>query len=146
MIAVQTVRPKPLGRRCPQLPRKTLFSESVTGSLDDITKLIQSGADVNAKDKYLITPLHYAARNGHTAVATCLITAGANPKSSDIWGRTPLQVAESRGDQATAGTLIDAEAEVDAKNKYGRTPLHRAAEKGHEEIAEELITLSLIHI
>ena len=30
--------------------------------------LIENGADVNSKDKYGWTPLHYAAREGHTEI------------------------------------------------------------------------------
>eukprot|EP01043_Picozoa_sp_COSAG02_P021063 COSAG02_NODE_1058_length_14905_cov_7.369882_4_plen_1301_part_00 len=41
------------------------------------------------------TPLHWACRNGHTAVALALIAEGAHPTALSKKGRTPLEEAEA---------------------------------------------------
>jgi hypothetical protein len=41
------------------------------------------------------TPLHWACRNGHTAVALTLIEEGARPTALSLKGRTPLEEAEA---------------------------------------------------
>ena len=138
MRAAPTVGSTPPRRKGPQLPEKTLFSAAATGKLDDVTRLIQSGAEVNDKDEYDITSLHYAARYEHTAVVKCLTTNGANLKSRDKWGRTPLQVAESRGDRATVDALKEAEV-LNTADELGYTPLHYAAESGKPDIVKVLI-------
>ncbi len=58
---------------------KTSLHKAVWGSSkpDVVTLLIEKGADVNAKNKYDYTPLHWAAKHGHTASAEILIKAGA---------------------------------------------------------------------
>ena len=72
-------RPRPAGRRSTKPP-------STTRSPEVVTLLIKAGADVNAKDKYGVTPLHRAAAyNENPEVITILIKAGAdvNAKDSD---------------------------------------------------------------
>jgi hypothetical protein len=45
---------------------------------------------VNAKDDYARTPLHYACRSGRPETVSYMIATGANPTSKDINGLTPL--------------------------------------------------------
>jgi len=51
------------------------------------------GADVNAKDEYGNTPLHFAAWHGHREVIEVLIDKGANVNSKAGNGLTPLELA-----------------------------------------------------
>ncbi len=44
-----------------------------------------------------MTPLHYAALNGHTEVAKVLLAAGASVNATDEWNRTPLHWAGYNG-------------------------------------------------
>jgi ankyrin repeat protein len=48
------------------------------------------GADIHVKDKYGLTPLHFASRNGHLEVVKYLKSVGAdiNAKNNNSW--TPL--------------------------------------------------------
>ena len=46
--------------------------------------------DVNAKDKYGMTPLHMAAEYGHKEIVELLFTNGANVNAKDEKDRTPL--------------------------------------------------------
>ena len=45
---------------------------------------LDTGGDVNAKDKYSAAPLHYAAYNGNKEIVELLISKGANLNISDI--------------------------------------------------------------
>ena len=46
--------------------------------MKDVKKLLELGADIDAKDNRQETPLHLAARNGHFEVVKMLLENGAN--------------------------------------------------------------------
>lgn len=56
-------------------------------------RLIQAGADVNAKGLDNDTPLHDAAINGHLKLVRCLVERGADVHARNSRGKTPLEVA-----------------------------------------------------
>lgn len=92
--------------------------------------LIESGADVNARNCYGQTPLHGAASysTDDPSVAEILIQSGAVVDSRDQRGDTPLHNAARRNRKAVmVRTLIEGGADVNARNWRGRTPLHEAA-------------------
>ena len=60
------------------------------------------------------TPLHLAARNGHTEVVAALITAQAAVNAIDDEGMTPLALAAAKGHTLAAGELIRGHADVNA--------------------------------
>jgi ankyrin repeat protein len=59
--------------------------------------LLKSGADVDARDKYGITPLMYASAIGNTQVAIRLLESGADPYPTALRYRNFLHIAMSRG-------------------------------------------------
>ncbi|CEM28323.1 unnamed protein product [Vitrella brassicaformis CCMP3155] len=61
----------------------------------DITKLLLAkGADVNARDLYGRTPLHYACEDGQSKVVPLLLRNGADPHIQNTVSRkSPLQMA-----------------------------------------------------
>ena len=56
--------------------------------------LIAKGADVNGKNDYGETPMHYAADCGHREIIELLIAKGANVNAHRTGGSTPLDMAE----------------------------------------------------
>ena len=60
------------------------------------------------------SPLHLAARNGHTEVVAALIAAQAAVNAIDDEGMTPLAVAAAKGHTLAAGELIWGHADVNA--------------------------------
>lgn len=56
-------------------------------------RLVQSGANVNAKGLDNDTPLHDAAINGHLKLVKLLVERGADIHAKNSKGKTPLDVA-----------------------------------------------------
>ena len=99
---------------------------------DIINALIQTGADIHAKDeKYEYTPLHWAAWwNENPDIINALIQAGADIHAKDEkYGYTPSHFAAWDNENPDIiNALIQAGADIHAKDeKYGYTPLHFAA-------------------
>ena len=102
-----------------------------TTALEAAHALIQTGADVNAKDPEGFTPLHFAfvyKPSSLKKIIQLLLSSGADPNAATtISGYTPLHFACKLTDDGTlAGLLIQAGADVNRANKddAGCTPLH----------------------
>ncbi|HEY4088779.1 MAG TPA: ankyrin repeat domain-containing protein [Bryobacteraceae bacterium] len=71
-----------------------------------VRALTKAGADVNASAGVTrSTPLHAAARRGHTGIARTLLELGADPHARDTKGATPLQRAINCRKKDVAGLL-----------------------------------------
>jgi len=69
-----------------------LHEAARTGKIDDTRQLLKAGFPVDAIDKrFGLTPLHYAIRNGHVAVAQLLLENGASLTQPSNHGITPLE-------------------------------------------------------
>jgi ankyrin repeat protein len=115
------------------------------GHLELVKALISAGTDVNVKDDYGATPLHYAAKGNFPEVVKYLLEMGADVHAKDDMGKTPLHYVVEGSDiyEATKPDedpspeerrrieimrlLIERGANVNAKDHEGRTPLHYAA-------------------
>ena len=120
---------KPSGLNAPdQSGRTPLMYAALTGDVDQVKKLLQQGADVNAVGDYGQTALISAAR-GSAAVVQLLLDKGAKVNAGDKSGWTPLMSAARFGTAETMGLLINAGADVNAEGKYdGKTVLMVASE------------------
>ena len=58
---------------------------------------VQAGADVNAADYDLRTPLHIAASEGNAAAAALLVANGADAEAKDRWGHSAKDDAQEKG-------------------------------------------------
>ena len=95
---------------------------------------------MNARDENQRTPLHRAARFGHSQIAAELVSAGANVDARAEDQRTPLHMAAESGHSQIVTELVSARADVNTRDKDQRTPLHWAASNGHSQIAAELVS------
>ena len=109
-------------------------------NLNKIKRLIEAGANVNAKDTGGRSPLCAVILvNGGVILAKYLISAGADVNSKDSDGTTLLHVAVDEGNIALVELLISSGADVNAKNKWGVSPLHEACYLDNIKIAKYLI-------
>lgn len=76
--------------------------------------LIELGADVNARERDLRTPLHHAANQGHLEVIDLLVRHGADLEAKDAKGMTALMW----GQISRSGRKIEI---VDKLKGYGAT-------------------------
>ena len=116
-----------------------IIEAAENGNLEELKKLIKSGADVNAKNEYGNTALIYAAWNGHTDCLSALIVAGADVNAKNNDGYTALTLAARDGQTDCVAVLISAGADVNAKNDDGNTALILAACMGHTECVNALL-------
>ena len=111
----------------------SLHQAAARNNADEISRLTQLGADVNATDESGDTPLHVAVlRGAGRAAIQALIEAGAVLETKERQGgQTPLHLAVGFGrNPEAAAALIDAGADVNATDESGDTPLHVAVLRG----------------
>ncbi|XP_075351527.1 protein phosphatase 1 regulatory subunit 16A [Mycteria americana] len=135
---------------------------------DVVTVLLEAGADVNARDSELWTPLHAAATCGHLRLVQLLIQRGADLLAVNSDGNMPYDLCEDevtldrietamaeqgitqeKIEEARAATerdmvreirqLVRAGADLDVPRGHGATLLHIAAANGYAEAAELLL-------
>jgi ankyrin repeat protein/mono/diheme cytochrome c family protein len=115
-----------------------LHHASGFGSLDSMKRLLTAGADVNARNRFRSTPLHWAVHDA--AKVTLLVARGAEVNAKQIEGRTPLFLAASMGSsQQTVRLLIDHGADPALATANGQTPLMAAAARGNLELLQLLV-------
>lgn len=85
-----------------------LHAAAWSGRIDAVEKLIEEGADVNARDEFGDTPLHAAVIQGREDVARLLISKGADPDAKDKSGWTPALTAELKQDADFKTMLVSA--------------------------------------
>ena len=73
-----------------------------------------------------LTPLLYAAREGHSATVARLLDAGAAIDGVEANGIAPLLMAIANDRMATATLLIERGAALDLQDWYGRSPIWEA--------------------
>ncbi|KAM5345198.1 hypothetical protein ACJ41O_011060 [Fusarium nematophilum] len=69
--------------------------------------LLSNGADVNARDTELVTPLHLASCHAIVPLITILLEAGADPNARDSEGTTPLGQAAASGEIDAVRCLLE---------------------------------------
>jgi hypothetical protein len=87
-----------------------------------------------------LTPLHYAAREGHLDCVRLLLRVGAVvDRPSRAGGATALHRAAFMGHCAVLKALLEAGADARLQDGDGETALHKAAAQGHAAAVELLL-------
>ncbi len=112
-----------------------LIWASRSGSIEAITLLLDSGADVNLPgstgDNWDATPLQHAILARQPASARLLLDRGADPKRAAGPGSpTPLILAAGDTDPAILKLLLAHGADPTVEDEHGATPLSRAVSAG----------------
>lgn len=109
-----------------------LIQAAYKGDVVEVKRLINQGADVNAKSKYDRTALMDAAQEGHVEVMHTLLQQGADVNAKNNYGWTALYYAA--GNTEVVRVLLTVGADVNAKTTDGWTALMIAAQNGHGEV------------
>ncbi len=107
-------------------------------------RLIEEGADIEARTVDGLTPLHVAATNSSNKVCKFLVSCGADVMALDNELSTPLHLAACQGNKALCEFFILRGADVNAQNSYEGfylTPLHLAAFNGMHKTCVYLIDM-----
>ena len=108
------------------------------GDAGAVRQLLNSGADVNVRDRRGATPLHYAAEVGTPDTMRLLLDAGADIPARTAFGATPLiwSVADGR----KVRLLVEKAADVNARTRRGNTALLvAAAQAGNADVLRFLL-------
>ncbi|XP_067858576.1 poly [ADP-ribose] polymerase tankyrase-2 isoform X4 [Heptranchias perlo] len=131
------------------------------GRKDVVEFLLQSGANVHARDDGGLIPLHNACSFGHAEVVNLLLFHGADSNARDNWNYTPLHEAAIKGkidvcivllqhgadphicntDGRTALDLADPSAKTVLTGEYKKDELLETARSGNEDKLMSLLTL-----
>ncbi|OQA04183.1 MAG: Ankyrin repeats (3 copies) [bacterium ADurb.Bin400] len=84
---------------------RLILAAAETGVDEAVEAAIKHGADVNASDRFGITPLHEAAHHGHLSTVKLLVERGAEIGRRTLRGYTPLAWAEKEGHKEVAEFL-----------------------------------------
>lgn len=103
-----------------------------------VRALISSGASVNARDKYGMSPMHAAAMNNKFVCIQLLVAAGGAVDVRGLKGNTPLHAAAGAGHFESVRVLLASGASPSICDHQDRTPLQWAQDKGFEECAKLL--------
>ncbi|OAB82242.1 ankryin [Wolbachia endosymbiont of Laodelphax striatellus] len=117
-----------------------LMNSSKGENIQQITELIEAGANINAVTTVQKeTPLHIAVRYVHKEVAELLLNKGANVNAVERRKWTPLHTAVKSGKVEVAELLLDRGANVNAVDNLDMTPLHFALKYNREELVRLLL-------
>ncbi|XP_070841233.1 histone-lysine N-methyltransferase EHMT2 isoform X4 [Chaetodon trifascialis] len=120
--------------------RSALHAAAQRGLLEVCYMLVQAGAQVDAKDKDLRTPLLEAIINNHIEVARYLIQNGACVYHTEEDGYTGLHHAAKLGNQEIVSMLLETgQVDVNAQDSGGWTPVIWAAEHKHVDVIKALL-------
>jgi len=122
----------------------TAFMDAaMSGDMNTVTRLLDQGVDVNAKDAGGSTALMYASWRGYVEIVKRLLGKDANVNAQDSHGMTALGHASQEGHADIVKLLIDNGADVNAKDEDGMTILIYASQKGERN--DETMKLLLDH-
>jgi len=105
---------------------KQLFEAVKNNNLHKVKKIIGEGADINTKNNYDYTPLHFACWNENGfEIVKFLIEKGAKVNAKANINRTPIHVAcKNKNPFLIIKLLLEKGADVNSKNSDNNTPLH----------------------
>jgi ankyrin repeat protein len=127
-----------------QRPRRPLRADDLIdaakhGADTAISRLLELGFPVDARDGQGATALLHACGAGHRDAALTLVEAGADVAASSQNGMTPLAAAVAARREHLVTLLLEHNAEVDQRLPGDATALMIAAVQGYPEIAEKLL-------
>jgi ankyrin repeat protein len=145
--AAEPERCQPLARRYelakPQITAievsLTLFAAVDANCTELVSKLLDQGASVDARDRLGARPLSHAVRSGHPKMVDLLLARGAPIDARNLAGATALYFAAEGSHILIAQRLIERGADVNLPGRSGISPVAAAAYAGNDIIVEALL-------
>ena len=106
--------------------------------------LITQGADINARDEYERTPLHYHAQVNNVEKVALLLERGADIEAQDKYKNTPLHFAEYNAEAAQL--LIEKGADINAKDNMGHNVMERLLSRLYSGYIERAVKATEIYL
>ena len=132
---VSTVREIPYHRTL-----EPLFGGCYFGLRAVVDRALQKGMDMEAKDQYWKSPLHWASELAHIEIVDALLSNGASADTQDCAGWTALHFAAQNGHSAVIDLFIrNTDVRINIKAFDGKTPLQLAIESNHLKVVSQLI-------
>ncbi len=103
--------------------------------------LVDSGANVEARDDFGATPIHYAAQNSETGMLEVLINAGADIEAEQDGGARALHLAALHNSPVAVTMLLNARADVHAEDDQGKTAFDYAKRGQTDEALNNYLIL-----
>ncbi len=88
-----TQQPEPTTAKAPDID---IYGAAYTGNIEAIKQHLAAGTDVNAKNEWGGTPLHFATFGSHKEVVELLIAKGADVNAKDDVGDTPVDWTDNK--------------------------------------------------
>jgi len=118
--------------------RAQLHAASRDGNVEEVKRLLESGADPDAALNTGSTALVEASLNGNCEVAKVLLENDANVDLGNHAGWTPLHASASNGHVDVVKLLLEYHPATGRENNVGQTPLDTAEKNHHTDVAELL--------
>ncbi|MEH7013973.1 ankyrin repeat domain-containing protein [Neobacillus niacini] len=123
-----------------------LIFSAEKGDKENVLKLLQDGANINATDEHGRTAVMAATYNNKVDTVKILIQKGADINVRDNNLENVLLHAGAEGFLEIVKLTIAADADTKLTNRFGGTALIPASERGHVEVVQELLTHSDIDV
>lgn len=101
--------------------------------------LLAEGAEVTQANRYGVTPLSLACRNGNPEMISLFLAAGADPNRALPGNESPLHTAARVGKTTCLIRLLKHGARINAREHNGQTPLMWAVHAGHTAAVKLLL-------
>ena len=106
---------------------------------EEVLRLLNKGAEIDAETTEGVTALMYAVQNGYENVVKILLLNGADPDLKPYNGPPALIVAISNNNAAITEMLIRRGADINLQDHDGRNALMHATAYGNVQIVDMLI-------
>ena len=114
--------------------RTPLILAIMNGHMRAASLLLRYGAEWNAGDSSLNTPLHYAAGYDWREAIDLLIKAGARVNDENMWKSTPINIDMLKNNFGAVKRLLEEDdIDVNGKDEEGRTLVALSCMKPNEE-------------
>jgi len=116
-----------------------LFDAADLGCTALVTKVLASGASVEARDRAGNTAFMLASRKGHNAALEILLEQGSNPHQTNLLGSNALIMAVSYNRRKTVKRLLELDLDPNASDNKAVSPLVAAAYNGNLRMLDLLL-------